>query len=394
LAIAPLTLISDGKNYTFLGYSILTIIFVTIVNFRSFSVSINIPVIILGGYMVLVSLINFKTSEALSIAYSLFFISSYLFFSGFMTNRFSNEDYRFIIKFLLIVYLIGTLIGQAYVYMGLFKPLYQLSRGNFHGGFHTILEGGVYRFYSFASEPSYAAFIVVLLYYSYILVDPQKGTLFKGKNLFFFFILIYMIVMFRSSYGIILLMLILASYFGLSRSALLIYALGFVSVVIVFLFFEDFGPLTRVMQIAKGWDINNFDSLKSVDFNAYVRIAPMLQYVKTHSLDNIYFYIGHGASASKKFVIPQIYAAYRGEFVGGFIPAFIYDYGIIGFALVLLFVRSILPRLISVSAIIIVLMLFNANLNTQLFWFSMMCLMLNKHFLTNISDSKQRVPSD
>ena len=77
------------------------------------------------------------------------------------------------------------------------------------------------------------------------------------------------------------------------------------------------------------------------------------------------------------FPIAEAYP--NGEFAGGFLPAFLYDYGIFGALLVMGFIFQKIG-FISISSLVVVLMLLNANFNTQLFWFIILCLTLNHHF--------------
>jgi hypothetical protein len=142
----------------------------------------------------------------------------------------------------------------------------------------------------------------------------------------------------------------------------------------------NFGPLFRIKNLIKDIDIFNLHSIQVIDFNVYVRVAPVLHYIKIHPLTEMSLYFGHGAGASKTFVVPEIYAAYKGDFLGGFLPAFFFDYGLFGVVLMGIFIRSIVPKGISVPIIIILLMLLNANINTQLFWFVLFCFTMNKHF--------------
>ena len=128
----------------------------------------------------------------------------------------------------------------------------------------------------------------------------------------------------------------------------------------------------------------NLNLIKTV----YFRIAPLLHYVRISDLADLSFYIGHGAAASRKFIVPETYLAYEGDYLGGFIPAFFYDYGIIGASLILVFIKKLLPGIFSIPTAIIALVLFNANINTQLFWVIITCLALNKFFLSELKQSK------
>jgi hypothetical protein len=284
------------------------------------------------------------------------------------------------LKALFIIYFIGLLFGQLYIQLDLFAPLPGYSSHLPHGHFGTLIEDGKYRYYSLSSEPSYAAFIVIILYYSYVKTDILKGSLFKSQNLYMFFLLVYMILSFQSAYGIILLGLIVFNYVGFTKTSILIYLFVSFTFICMFLLKLDVRAIDRVVAIIQNIDLTNLHSLETIDFTAYFRVAPVLYYFRTISLADIHFYIGHGAAASRYLVVPETYLAYQGEFLGGFLPCFFYDYGIIGAGSVLLFIKKIISKTVLIPISIFSLLLFNANFNTQLFWVAVTCFSMNWFF--------------
>ena len=107
----------------------------------------------------------------------------------------------------------------------------------------------------------------------------------------------------------------------------------------------------------------------------------MLHYIEMADWTDLHFLLGHGAGTSRFFVVPEIYGGYTGgEFLGGFMPGFFYDYGVIGGVMVLLFAFRQVPSFFSFPAAVIGLMLLNANFNTQLFWLLILFFSINKHF--------------
>ena len=330
--------------------------------------------------MASITLLNFESSKIVSLIYSAFFILSFIFFVSVAYGCFTLDDYRNLLKAIFIIYFIVLILGQLYVYFDFFTPLPGYASHLPHGRLGTLIEEGKFRYYSLSSEPSYAAFIVVILYYSYIKTDILKGSLFKGQNLYMFLLLVYMILSFQSAYGIILLGLVVISYIGFTKTSILIYLFSAIALASIFLFKVDIRAVDRVVAIIKNIDISNLHSLATIDFTAYFRVAPVLYYFGTIDFTDIHFYLGHGASASRHLIVPEIYLAYQGEFLGGFLPSFFYDYGVTGAIMVLIFIKRFLPNLISAGTAIVVLILFNANLNTQLFWFLVSCLAFDHHF--------------
>lgn len=378
-AFRPFTI--EGKNILLFAYAALGVGFLLLLNYRSMPKIREWLLSLILFYLIGAALLNLKSSQPLSLVYSAFFIVSFLIYVPFMQQSLQVDGYRRLLKTVFIIYFVGLIVGQVYVY-GNFFTAFPNQTGNLtHGAWGTLIESGIYRYYSLSSEPSYAAFIVITLYYSYIKLDTQKGSLFKGENLYLFIMLVYMILFFQSAYGIILLALILMGYIGFTKTSVLIYFLSLCVGLIVVMAGIEFGPVTRIIKIIENIDLTNLHGLSSIDFSVYFRIAPLIHYIRESSIMDISFYIGHGAAASRKFVVPETYLAYQGDFLGGFIPSFFYDYGIIGAGLLLLFVWRLLPGVFSIPTAIVALVLFNANINTQLFWIILTCLAINKHFL-------------
>lgn len=342
-------------------------------------------------YLIGATLLNLESSQPLSLIYSVFFIVSFLIYVPFIKQSLHLEEYRKLLKTVFIIYFVGLIVGQVYVYGNFFTAIPNQIGNLKHGSWGTLIESRIYRYYSLSSEPSYAAFIVITLYYSYIKLDKQKGSLFKGENLYLFIMLVYMILFFQSAYGIILLALILMGYIGFTKTSVLIYFISLCVCLIVVIAGIEFGPVTRIINIIENIDLTNLHGLSSIDFSVYFRIAPLIHYIRESSIMEISFYIGHGAAASRKFVVPETYLAYQGDFLGGFIPSFFYDYGVIGAGLLLVFIWRLLPGVFSIPTAIVALVLFNANINTQLFWMMLTCLAVNKFFLSGYKKKEEEL---
>jgi hypothetical protein len=381
LSIAPESVTIEGKNVLLIVYAFAGMVVLTLMHFKSLPSMRNDWLVMLIVYFVAVSAWNIHSTQPLSLAYAIFFIGSFIYYFSFSRHFFNLADYRNILKFLLLLYLVGVLIGQVIVYLNLFVPVKELAAGTFQGGFHSIIENGGFRYYSFSSEPSYASFIVITLFYSLVVSNPdKKASLLQGENLLFFIVLTYILIMTRSGYGMVLYFIILMSFIGFNRRALLAYLIIAITGLILAFALEDFGPLVRLEKIWNYTDLTNLHSLRTADFNVYIRIAPVLFYFDTHAWTDLHLFLGHGAGASRNFVTPEIYYAYPPPFVGGFLPAFFYDYGLIGVGLVFVYLYHLIPRLFSIQAAVILLLLLNANMSTQLFWLILFCLAMNKHF--------------
>lgn len=345
---------------------------------RSFPKSMDFYLILILFFVLFSSFVNYRETQWMSTMYSVFFILSYYFYSGFIRSYFTVGDYSRALEFIFVLYFFGLLAGQLYVNVLGFSPLY-VSGTVVLGRMGASLEAGQFRYYSFSSEPSYAAFIVITLYYSFTRINGNQ-SLFRGINLVFFLMLLYMLFFFRSAYAALLLGLLLMSFLGFTKRFLLVYFLIFFLGLVILSFVNEVPGAARLINIVNNLDLENPHNLSIIDFNTYYRVAPLLHYFRIFDWQDLHFWIGYGAAASRHLVVPEIYLASQGEFLGGFVPSFFYDYGVLGGVMVLFFAFRQVPSFFSFPTAVIGLMLLNANFNTQLFWLLILCFSIDKHF--------------
>lgn len=371
----------SGINALFVSISFIGLILLLLLNWDNspaFSWS-HLFLLLFFVYLAIISILNFATSRWTSLAYSGFFITTYAFYNPYLQQRISTLVFRRFLQIVFYAFFIGLIAGQLHVYFGLFTPL-SGTIGFMRGGFGTILEKGGIRFFSLSTEPSYAAIIVIIVFYTYVKLGTEKFIWRSQEVLLMLIVLIYMVFMFKSAYGVILLGLLFFEFVSLPVAIVVVGAsiLGIASIVAL----EDYDikSVNRVINIVQKFDFRDPHSLFAADFTAYYRVAPILHYLDTFDWSSWNFILGHGASASRHFVVPQIFSAYvGGEFLGGFLPAFFYDFGLIGGFLILVFAFTRSPSILSFPTAAIGLMLLNANFNTQLFWFLLTCFAILKH---------------
>lgn len=370
----------ENINYLFITCSVLGIITLVFFHFRAVPKPGNDFLILIYVFMIVVSLWNYSTSRWTSLLYSGFFVITFILYTPFIQQYFGVAQFRRLLKIVFYLYFAGLLVGQLNVSLNIFSPLSGII-GFMRGSFGTILEKDGLRYFSLSSEPSYAAFIVIVIYYMYLKLNPRRSALLQWENLLLFLMLLYMIYMFKSAYGIVLVGLLVLDQVGFSTK--LIWMALAVAGVLTFIVLNDYDirALNRVIAVVEKIELNNLHSLFSIDFTAYYRVAPVLYYMELADWTNLHFLLGHGAGTSRFFVVPEIYGGYTGgEFLGGFMPGFFYDYGVIGGAMVVFFVFRQIPSFFSFPTAAMGLMLLNANFNTQLFWFLIVCFSMNQHF--------------
>ena len=136
--------------------------------------------------------------------YSVFYVVTYIVLVSNFKSSITLEKLRYALFIILAAYLALLLIGQIYVLLGFFKGTY-ISKGLVHGQFGTLYEAASgFRYYSFSTEPSLAAFVVIAAMYVYLETGPSAAPRHKKRDLLVWIMGMYMIIAFQSGYGVIL----------------------------------------------------------------------------------------------------------------------------------------------------------------------------------------------
>lgn len=376
----------EGKNIGFILFSILAVAFIL-------SMRVSIPrtvdesIFIVLFFLTLSFIINFRHTETNSFLYSVFYIATYVVLVSNFKFSVPVEKFRFALFIVLTAYFVLLLMGQIYVLLGFFKGTY-ITKGLVHGHFGTLYEAASgFRYYSFSTEPSIAAFIVVTTMYVYLELDNQSTRL-KTKDLLVWVMGIYMIIAFQSGYGVILFFAML--FFKLSLRNSIILILTGILLVLVAVWIK-LPVADRIINILTSVNLNDIEGLRTIDSSASYRILPFYYYLNNINLTDFHFYFGYGAGAGSEFLIPFLFNVPVSEFQGGFLPQFLYDYGLIfGLAFVIFIRREILMKWWSFDTFLILFLLTNANFNTQVFWFVITCFALRKWYTVSDRRSQER----
>jgi hypothetical protein len=331
------------------------------------------PIIYLPGlYLLTVAALNLGHTRWSSIAYSMLYFTFFIAVNG---SAVSRNHLSAVCKLIIGSYLANVIAAQAlYLVAGDLGAFQSLLQGTYDLKTETM------RFHGFSSEPSYAAFVVVVALIAYSRVSADKNA----TKLLWFGAVWYLLASFSSVYGYLLLgafavdwilkrklvrpttiavLVIAAAVAGLAASSL-----------------TAGNGETRVVQlmmflVAGGWNLQDF---RSVDASAFMRIGPFLLYLTGLDLFSSHAYLGHGPGAAATYFGDVFSDAIGADLKGfetgtmnlGFFPGFLYDYGLFGVALVLLVVlRRGVSGFASLESAVFLLLLPNANLNTQLFWY-------------------------
>lgn len=336
------------------------------------------------------------TTRWSSVGYSFLYILNFLV----IMNCLQLVTKEFLLKLTRIViglYFANVVITQLLVLIG--------WEGSFLGQvFQSQIDARIesVRYFAFADEPSYAATIVCVTYFVYWKLSKlcrEEPSLVVGL------MVLYQVLAFQSVYGYILLLAIVtAVYFRRLKGSLVYLAPVGLLALIIFLnqdLIADTGRLGRVAAGLVSGKLFDLAELKGIDASTFYRLGIFLRYWEVIDFTDLSFYVGHGAGTNSayfsSFILSEIHPdAATGQLIqvpGAFIQGFTYDYGLLGFVVTAsLIVRLTMQRILSFPLLILALLAFNANFNTQLFWYVVIMLAGLLYFerLTERQDNSKR----
>lgn len=347
------------------------------------------------GVMVALAILNLHTTKLTSLIYSVVFLTAFLMIVNGMKHV-SKERFGLVLKAILILYFVNIMLAHVFIVAG-------ISPGFLSGLFQRTLEYGtdLQRPYGFSSEPSYAAFIVTLSFYALYALGEVRG---RGAMFFYGTLMLLSVIVIHSMYGYLLataIVIAVATRELPKRStAFLLVALLLVGAVTnLDTLFSSGDRFIRIVVGLLSGEIHSVLDLNEVDSSLFMRIAPFVEYVNGVHLTDIHTFIGHGAMASTGFATEAFYEHMHIDTDSdllrlGFLPSFLYDFGLVGAAIVLTWVfKRIIDNDVPLASVFFVSMLFNANFNTQLFWFVVIVLSMTKLYLSAEPKTDSTLPT-
>ncbi len=276
-------------------------------------------------------------------------------------NKTKLTTFLFLNKAIIILYFFNILISKL---LSLIK-----YRGDFI--FQIRNDNGIIRFNGFSSESSYVAFILIACMLCLIFLRQyiRRRDLYK-----YFMLMVVTIIISKTTFGFVGIGLVclamVNSHLIKKRIALI--------VVIIFLL-----NLDSNLYLERLWNIVNLifqsDSLNyfvyklvDVDGSASFRLLPSYEFFADIQLSDIQFWLGHGAGSSKLH-FTNLYLAGEGNMGLGFIPAFIYEYGIIMATIICYILYTLFRGLPWYCFLLMFMAFFNCDFSTQLFLFLVIC---------------------
>lgn len=270
-------------------------------------------------------------------------------------------------------------------------------------------EGDNTRPMGFSSEPSYAGFILAI---SMLAFSNLRHHTFDRYTKTVFFCFFCNILMMNSAYGFLFLALNLLDWGAQvlnkstvnTKAGLVIVALGMFTILPAIISKSDNSSIKRISNLIEGFSDTNSSAkkklkkLQETDGSAFARIGPTYMMIYGGDEININWMIGAGAGQAGVFFLDFMAGVLTGDDAEkldmGIIPAFVFDYGLIGTTLLLIFLISVAYNLSFPYWMSFVLIFPNCNINTQLFWFAITVCAYVSSILRAESSAGKNPPSD
>lgn len=339
-------------------------------------------------YVLLISTVYIGASRWSSVAYTAYFVGVIgFFFWG--RSLVSSGNFVALTKLVMLAYLANVAISFI-LYDVVGRPLLTNI-------FQVYDEGWRIRFQAFASEPSYAAIIVNIACFAYLRISNEP---LRSKALWIFLCLLQ-VVLFDSVFGYVL--ILLNGYWFSKHTPWRrivrvseIIAVVFVAVAIIYtpaFWGQTESRMGRLLLalVSGGF---NLDVLRAVDSSAFMRVGPIFRYIESGDYFSLAGIFGHGPGAAAGYfgglfsdaIGDQQWDARGGMLNLGFLPGFVYDYGIVGALLVWIgILKAVAPKFFSRETLLLLLVAVNANFNTQLFCYAVVMLYLTTCYATSKS---------
>lgn len=353
----------------------------------SFRVNRNALVLLL--YIVLINIIHFSSIRVTSFIYTLVFFLEFILIIS-LARCLDAFSLKRVFQLIIILYFLNLCITTLLIQTGLYND----TLGIIFKAYYSMRPMG------FSSEPSYASFIVTVAFICY---NELKYAAERKNSILTLGLYVVTVALTTSSYGflyvaICIVYILLREANRMPRNFRLLFFAAFTGIIIIaiaYLSTIDSGPIQRLFNVANALLSDapiseKFDAVNQVDPSAWARLGPTWLLFQDNGLSPGLLF-GHGSGASSFFFQEQMVGilidADR-EFLDlGIVPAFIYDFGITGFLLLLLMIWHSF-RQKKLFMFLFVLFFFNAGINTQIFWYALAIMAITTQLLNNDAAKK------
>ena len=310
-----------------------------------------------------------------TVAYSLMFISTYLYYIKVLNKRFfSLEDYFKLLSFIIKAYAIVLVTQQLSViaHIPVFNQCWEFSENRF-------------KLNSLSIEPSNTSLIVTVIMFSLVKIRELRigrkyNILQDYKNEKFQWISYFYIQFTSGSLAAIFAVLVFLMYMiekkYIFRCLIFLFIVGMVAV-----FFINDNLLNRISILLPAIMTFDVNYLYNIDASSSARIAPYILYFRDFNLFDINTWVGYGCDYGKTYLTIGIlgYLPDDDQGVGGVIN-FLYDYGLISTIPMFIYIYKLSYSKYKFDFILYLLLFTIVPFNHYVTWIYMILIFTNWYF--------------
>ena len=353
--------------------------------------------VILMAYVLLVNILQYPSIRYTSILYTIIYMIEFMILYN-LLRRCKISVITLAFEIIIYTYLANLFLGLVFDTIGLKNDLIlrficvHYEEGESHGG----------RPMGFSTEPSYSSYILAV---AFLCHSHLRNHTMDKKALKLFIKLILCIVFSKSAYGFVFVSVLILDWvihFYKKGDLLLkniypfIISIALLGMSIVMQTSEN-ESIVRISKFSAAlFDTSvtgrkKMEALNRADGSAFARVGPTYMLFNIDPKYKINFWLGEGAGAAggflAKFLVGILVDEGRDSLDVGIIPAWAFDYGIIGTILLLIFLINCFHNLPFPFWLLFFLILPNANINTQLIWYNIIC-----YLFVSIAKARQTIP--
>lgn len=280
------------------------------------------------------------------------------------------------LEWVILIYFFIILASVASALIGVSEPpIPELM------GWTNDSSGILPRFFGPTTEPSYAALILGASWLGIRRLPARDDKNAKFRKRLVLVAVFGSLLALQSIYGFLVAILLASTMLtGYTARAQRIWLVSLAVLAMPFLLalVPSSTRLGRVLEVLPTMDLTK---LQLVDNSAYMRIGPFYDMMSNASPLSIPFWLGNGAGVAEMYFSNLMGFVSGGTLMIlnlGFFPAFVYDFGALPAAIIVIYLMLICAGPFSTqSRALIILALFNCNFNTHLFWFIATCMFLS-----------------
>ena len=365
-----------NENFLFIGVMIFSVIITSGHLLRPHKKDLII-------YLLLISLLisayyNLNAFRISSYLYAVLFILFFISNLSLLRNaKIQIGNYQNFLKVIIYCYFVVLIIQQVMYLFGI-------------DNFFNIMASEQWKFNVLHTEPSYAATVIGLLFYSFIYIRKiQNNFIYRfsdiNKDKVLWLIYSYIMITIGSSYGILFFILFFLSF--IKNFKFLIFCFILIFSLYMFGLSYDFEPLLRLNKILISiiQSSADYSSIVEADHSASIRILPLLISISEFKFFKLF---GMGMDFSTNYFPTVIPGINEGSYFGGLIPTFIIDNGLLSTLILFLIIKKkVINSFFSYVFVLFCFISLNASFNSQLFWSVMTILAVNFYYKTQFVDS-------